>query len=219
MFATLSPLRPPAALPPIAMPAIALSRHLHRRGLRQPALKLHPPAVPTAHTRTAWPFPPASLRGTQLAPGGRRQRPAPIRRLCCPPPDPLGKAPEPRRGPPLSRTTQVGVWCPPSCCPSRVADAGLGALRPLPDAALSMAAHDPLCRALVLDELGGAFDFAGSWRATYIAAASGGRPHLVPPRSSLTLSLRCPPVLHSGERMVPFKVNCTRFLFELYYSH
>jgi hypothetical protein len=78
-----------------------------------------------------------------------------------------------------------------------------------------MAAHDPLCRALVLDELGGAFDFAGSWRATYIAATSGGRPHLVPPRSGLTLSLRCPPVLHIGERMVPFKVNCTRFLFEL----
>ncbi|KAG2562736.1 F-box protein At5g06550-like [Panicum virgatum] len=85
-------------------------------------------------------------------------------------------------------------------------DAGLGALRPLPDdllldvlgllparalAALSaaskalyvVAAHDPLWRALVLDELGGAFDFAGSWRATYIAAACGGRPHLIPPRA------------------------------------
>ncbi|XP_062196994.1 arginine-specific demethylase JMJ22 [Phragmites australis] len=83
-------------------------------------------------------------------------------------------------------------------------DAGLGALRPLPDdllldvlgllpardlAALSaaskalcvVASHDPLWRTLVLDELGGGFDFAGSWRATYIAAASGGRGHL-PPR-------------------------------------
>ncbi|XP_039778426.1 F-box protein At5g06550-like [Panicum virgatum] len=67
-------------------------------------------------------------------------------------------------------------------------DAGLGALRPLPDdllldALYVVAAHDPLWRALVLDELGGAFDFAGSWRATYLAAASGGRPHLVPPRA------------------------------------
>ncbi|KAF8665238.1 hypothetical protein HU200_054134 [Digitaria exilis] len=85
-------------------------------------------------------------------------------------------------------------------------DAGLGALRPLPDellldvlglltardlAALSVAskalyvvaAHDPLWRALVFDELGGAFDFAGSWRATYISAASRGQHHLVPPRA------------------------------------
>ncbi|WVZ51047.1 hypothetical protein U9M48_002237 [Paspalum notatum var. saurae] len=81
-------------------------------------------------------------------------------------------------------------------------DAGLGALRPLPDdllldvlgllpardlAALSaaskalyvVAAHDPLWRAHVLAELGGAFDFAGSWRATYI----GRRARLVPPRA------------------------------------
>ncbi|CAL4983976.1 unnamed protein product [Urochloa decumbens] len=88
-------------------------------------------------------------------------------------------------------------------------DAGLGALRPLPDdllldvlgllpsrdlAALSVcskafyvvSAHDPLWRALVLDELGGGFDFAGSWRATYyISAPSGGRGghHLIPPRA------------------------------------
>ncbi|CAD6256660.1 unnamed protein product [Miscanthus lutarioriparius] len=86
-------------------------------------------------------------------------------------------------------------------------DAGLGALRPLPDdllldvlgllpardlAALSVASkalyvvasHDPLWRALVLDELGGAFDIAGSWRATYIAAASrGGQAYLIPPRA------------------------------------
>jgi hypothetical protein len=86
-------------------------------------------------------------------------------------------------------------------------DVGLGALRPLPDdllldvlgllpardlAALSaaskalyvVASHDPLWRALVLDELGGAFDFAGSWRATYIAAASrGGQAYLIPPRA------------------------------------
>lgn len=85
-------------------------------------------------------------------------------------------------------------------------DAGLGALRPLPDdllldvlgllpardlAALSVASkalyvvasHDPLWRTLVLDELGGAFDFAGSWRATYIAAASGGQAYLIPPRA------------------------------------
>ncbi|EAY81379.1 hypothetical protein OsI_36550 [Oryza sativa Indica Group] len=84
-------------------------------------------------------------------------------------------------------------------------DAGLGALRPLPDdvlldvlgllaardlARLSaasralyvVASHDPLWRALVLDELGGDFAFSGSWRATYIAAASGGRAHLLPPR-------------------------------------
>jgi hypothetical protein len=33
--------------------------------------------------------------------------------------------------------------------------------------------HDPLWRALVLDELGGWFDFAGTWRATYLAAVSG----------------------------------------------
>jgi len=86
-------------------------------------------------------------------------------------------------------------------------DAGLGALRPLPDdllldvlgllpardlAALSVASkalyvvasHDPLWRALVLHELGGTFDFAGSWRATYIAAASrGGQAYLIPPRA------------------------------------
>ncbi|KAL6842843.1 hypothetical protein ACP4OV_027156 [Aristida adscensionis] len=87
-------------------------------------------------------------------------------------------------------------------------DAGLGALRPLPDdllldvlgllpardlAALSaaskalyvLASHDPLWRELVLAELGGAFDFAGSWRATYVSASSspssGGRARL-PPR-------------------------------------
>ncbi|KAF0895666.1 hypothetical protein E2562_014285 [Oryza meyeriana var. granulata] len=84
-------------------------------------------------------------------------------------------------------------------------DAGLGALRPLPDdvlldvlcllaardlARLSaasralyvVASHDPLWRALVLDELGGDFAFSTSWRATYITAASGGRTHR-PPRA------------------------------------
>ncbi|KAM0823400.1 hypothetical protein ACQ4PT_044197 [Festuca glaucescens] len=83
-------------------------------------------------------------------------------------------------------------------------DSGLGALRPLPDdlildvlgllpardlAALSAASkafyvissHDPLWRAIVLAELGGDFAFAGSWRTTYIAAASG-RAHC-PPRA------------------------------------
>jgi hypothetical protein len=84
---------------------------------------------------------------------------------------------------------------------SNLRDAGLGALRPLPDdllldilgllpardlAALSavskalyvVASHDPLWRALVLDKLGGRFDFAGTWRATYIAAVSGARASL-----------------------------------------
>ncbi|XP_044956574.1 F-box protein At5g06550 [Hordeum vulgare subsp. vulgare] len=83
-------------------------------------------------------------------------------------------------------------------------DAGLGGLRQLPDdllldvlgllpardlAALSAASkalyvissHDPLWRAIVLDELGGDFAFAGSWRATYIAAVSGGAHR--PPRA------------------------------------
>ncbi|TVU24916.1 hypothetical protein EJB05_27381, partial [Eragrostis curvula] len=41
-----------------------------------------------------------------------------------------------------------------------------------------VASHDPLWRPLVLDELGGRFDFAGTWRATYIAAVSGGRASL-----------------------------------------
>ncbi|GJN04579.1 hypothetical protein PR202_ga22141 [Eleusine coracana subsp. coracana] len=77
-------------------------------------------------------------------------------------------------------------------------DAGLGSLRAIPDdllldvlgllpardlTALSaaskalyvVASHDPLWRALVLDELGGWFDFAGTWRDTYVAAVSGGR--------------------------------------------
>ncbi|KAL5203553.1 hypothetical protein ABZP36_008424 [Zizania latifolia] len=76
-------------------------------------------------------------------------------------------------------------------------DAGLGALRTLPDdflldvlgllwscdlAAVSaaskalyvVASHDPLWRALAIKELGGDFDFSSSWRSTYIAAASGG---------------------------------------------